>query len=387
MKERLVLKDFTYFGGKHCQTTALKSIMEYHDLHLSEEMLLGLGGGLGFIYWYMKKMPAPFVGGRTGDREEGFLINAIQRFGGDAHVYRSTSEKKGHEELKSILRSGEPAYSFVDMAYLPYMAMPEDAHFGGHTITIYGIDEEEDVVFVCDRGKKGVTISVDDLKRARNSKFPPFQPHNQLLKIELPERVGPLEEGITRAIKDCCHRMFNPPISNFGLAGMKKWAKLVPKWPKQFSGMKLVGCLLNVYIYIEIGGTGGSSFRPMYSGFLREAADILTNPGLEEAAEAFDESGRIWTEIAHLALPDSWPSLGRIRELTLEKNRLFEEQGAGALKKMLAVNDEMEPVMKQAAEELESRDTGRLLSDMKEKILELHQAEEAAFMKLDEVIN
>ena len=49
MKKVLDLKEF---GGKHCQTTALKSILSYYGLTISEEMLFGLGGGVGFIYWY-----------------------------------------------------------------------------------------------------------------------------------------------------------------------------------------------------------------------------------------------------------------------------------------------------------------------------------------------
>ena len=56
-KEKLIIQDFNQFGGRHCQTAALRNILVYHGLQLSEEMLLGLGGGLGFIYWYMKLMP------------------------------------------------------------------------------------------------------------------------------------------------------------------------------------------------------------------------------------------------------------------------------------------------------------------------------------------
>jgi hypothetical protein len=51
-------------AGKHCETSALKRVLDYHGLPLSEEMLLGLGGGIGFIYWYMKTMPSPFIGTR-----------------------------------------------------------------------------------------------------------------------------------------------------------------------------------------------------------------------------------------------------------------------------------------------------------------------------------
>ena len=386
MVERIVLEDFDSFGGKHCQTTALKGILDYNGLHLSEEMLLGLGGGLGFIYWYMKKMPAPFVGGRTGGRNEEFMRNALDRIGGKGELYRSGSEKRGYEELMKILRSGQPAYVYGDMAYLPYMAIPEDAHFGYHTFVVYGIDEETGTVYVGDRGRHGVTLSLDKLNLARNSKFPPFPPKNQLLKISLPDKMADIRPGIMEGIKDCIYDMMNPPIKNFGLAGIKKWAAMVSKWPKMFKDFNLFMCLFNVFIYIEIGGTGGAAFRPMYARFLTDAAGLVERPGLLEAAERFRESAKVWTNIATIALPDSWPTLGKIRELSYAKNEIFEEYGPEAFEKMLEINREGEPLMEQAVKELGERDTTELFGGMKEKILELYNKEEKAFQVLDEVM-
>ena len=175
MGERLVLEDFKYFGGKHCQTTALKNALNYNNLDISEEMLLGLGG-IGFIYWYMKMMPAPFVGGRAGGRNEEFLINICKRIGGSAEIFETKSEKKGYEKLKELLRAGEPVFTFGDMAYLSYLALPEEAHFGAHTFSVYGLDEQKNELYVCDRAKKGLTVTIGDLNKARNSKYPPFKP-------------------------------------------------------------------------------------------------------------------------------------------------------------------------------------------------------------------
>ena len=384
--ERLVIEDFDCFGGKHCQTTALRHILEHHGLHLSEEMLLGLGGGIGFIYWYMKQMPAPFVGGRFGGKYEEFMINICKRIGGSAHLFHTTSVKKGHEELKTMLRSGEPVYIYADIAYLPYMAVPEDVHFGSHTVTVFGIDEESNTGYIADRGKNPVTVTIDDLKKARSSKFPPFQPRNQILEVECPSEIADLQPGITEAIKECCNAMLNPPISNFGLKGIKKWAKMVLKWPEQFTGLHLYGCLMNVYMYIEIGGSGGSSFRPMYAQFLREASSVLDNPGLHEVADLCEDAGRIWSEIAEIAFPDSWPTLKRARELMAEKNRIFEEQEPGALQNMLKINVELDDLMNQTVEEFQEKSVKPLLTEMHQKILELHEIESEAINRLNEVI-
>ena len=386
MTERLVLDDFNYFGGKHCQTTALMGGLRYHDLEISEDMLLGLGG-ISFIYWYMKMMPAPFVGGRAGGRREEFLINICNRIGGSAKLWETKSEKKGYEKLKEILRAGEPVYTFGDMAYLPYLALPEEAHFGAHTFSVYGLDEEKNEVFVCDRANKGLTIAIDNLNKARNSKHPPFPPLNRLVLIEYPSKIGDLAPGIRAAIKETYNSMLNPPIKNFGLEGIKKWSKMVLKWPKDFKGMNMVGCLFNVFIFIEIGGTGGSAFRPMYSRFLRNASEILNESKLVDVAELYEASGRAWSEIAELALPDDWPALKGIKELAVEKNEVFEQLPPGALKRMLEINDESSKLMHQAAKELNKKDLMPMMNELKEKILVLHDKEETAIRKLNEVIS
>jgi hypothetical protein len=385
--ERIVLEDFNEFGGNHCQTTALKNMLRYRGVDVSEEMLLGLGGGVGFIYWYMKNMPAPFVGGRFGGRDEAFMINIVERIGGSAVLFQTSSKKKGHKELITILQSGDPVYVYMDMAYLPYMALPEDVHFGAHTVVVYGIDEITNTVYVSDRGRGPVTVTIDNLKNARNSKIPPFPPRNKILEIEYPETVQITKEGVAKAIRECCHAMLNPPIKNLGLEGIKKWAKMVKKWPQQFAGLNLYGCLMNVYMYIEIGGTGGSAFRPMYARFLREASVLLDNPKLNEVAVLYEDAGKVWSEIAEAALPDSWPALKRTRELTFEKNRIFEEHNPGAVQKMLQINVEMDDIMNDAVKELEERDLRPLLTGLQQKIMKLHDIESTAISRLNEVIS
>lgn len=384
MDERFVIEDFNLFGGKHCQTATLKKILEYHGLHLSEEMLFGLGGGIGFIYWYTKRMPAPFIGTRGGKRED-FLLDVCKRIGVEVSITQTTSPIKGDEELKKLLHGGEPAIVFVDMAYLPYFALPEEAHFGGHTIVVYGVDEQEDVVYISDLGRKPVTLSVTDLQKARSSKFPPMPPKNRLLRIKYPLKLDDLERGIREGIRECCTGMLKPPIKNIGLAGIKKWADIVPKWPKQFKGLGLFGCLFNTFVWIEISGTGGSAFRPMYAQFLRESSSILKTPGLNEVAELFEESGRIWSDIATAALPDSWSSLKRIRELSLEKNWIFKEQELGALEKMRRINEELGALMNRAVEDLQTLDLTSLLTELREKIVDCYEVEKRAVEQLNEI--
>ena len=61
--ERILL-DFEHFGnGKNCQTSSMVRLMHHMGYEISEPMLVGISSGLGFIYWFMKQMPYPIVGG------------------------------------------------------------------------------------------------------------------------------------------------------------------------------------------------------------------------------------------------------------------------------------------------------------------------------------
>jgi len=383
MSQRLILGGFKPFIGKHCETTALKRALDYHGLFLSEEMLLGLGGGIGFIYWYMKIMPCPFIGGRNGKVAE-FAVTICKRLGAEVTMMETASTRRGYEELKGLLRDGEPAVVYLDMAYLPYFAVPEEAHFGGHSAVVFGLDEEGDMVHIYDRGKNPVTVSMADLARARSSKFPPFSPKHRLLKIKYPAQIGDLSTGIKDSLLDCCTNMLKPPIKNIGLAGMKKWAELVVKWPEQFKGLNLLGALMNGFMYIEIAGTGGSAFRSMYARFLEEASSIINKPALKEVAEMMRQSATIWSQIASGFMPDSWPNLKRTRQLIVEKDQLFEEQEPVALDGMARINQELDGLMAKAVDDLKKPPT--FLSDVQRSILRCRDIESQAFQKLSSII-
>jgi hypothetical protein len=384
MPSKSIVKGLGAFIGKHCETTALKRVLDYHRLSLSEEMLLGLGGGIGFIYWYMKGMPAPFVGSRSGKGND-FVTNLCRRIGAEVTIMETTSAKKGYAELKALLSIGEPAVVYGDMAYLPYFALPEVAHFGGHVFVVFGLDEETNKVHIYDRSKKPVTVSIDDLARARGSKFPPFPPKHRLLKIRYPSKLENLESGIRESIRECCQGMLKPPITNLGLNGMGKWSKLVMKWPKQFTGLNLLGALMNGFIYIETGGTGGSAFRPMYTKFLEEASQVINQPALNEVAKLMRQSAAVWSQIASGLMPDSWPSLRKMRELTVEKNRLFEENGQDALAAMKKINEDLDNLMGQAAKDL-TETPPEFLSQVQQNIVECLNIEREAFQALSSLI-
>ena len=144
----------------------------------------------------------------------------------------------------------------------------------------------------------------------------------------------------------------------------------------------------HAYIFIEFGVTGGSAFRSMYASFLTEAAALLRQPRLEEVSAQYRECARLWSEVACAALPDWAPELRETRELLARKNRIFEEQEEGALKRMLDINQRLDEILAGAKKGFPAP-AGKipvLLGGLKESILRVYDAEMKAVAELEECI-
>ena len=61
----MIITNYKPFVGIHCETTATGCLLKQLGINMSEPMMFGLGEGLGFIYWNMKLMDFPFIGGRV----------------------------------------------------------------------------------------------------------------------------------------------------------------------------------------------------------------------------------------------------------------------------------------------------------------------------------
>lgn len=286
--------------GYHCVTNSLSKIY-YHNNHpLSEDMLLGLGAGMGFIYW-APKGGYPFVGGRGNPK--GFFSDLGKRTGVAIDEVSTASEKKAEAALIERLKCREPVMVFGDMGYLPWFDFPVEYHFGGHTFVICGYDGR-DRVLVSDMDqaasglKKGFYFitTLDKIRMARSSKFKPFPPKNTCFDFDFGSYHDPTKDGIYAAIRQAADAQLNPPIKNIGIRGIRHAACEIGRWPDRFDEQMLMMNLFNLYIFIEIGGTGGGCFRYMYARFLKEAAEITGDSRIEEAAALIDRSGQLFTK-------------------------------------------------------------------------------------------
>jgi hypothetical protein len=293
--------------GYHCQTNSLAKIFHFHGHPLSEDLLLGLGSGMGFIYWKMKMGTEEnvFIGGRSNNKS--FFDDIGQRTGVNIRTISTGSARKAEEILLGKLKNEEPVMLFGDMGFLPWFRFPTEYHFGGHTFVACGYDGR-DTVLCSDMEpettglKKGFyhSVSLKQLQKARGSTFKPFPPQNTYLEFDFCTFHQPQTEDIYSAIRQNVDSQMNPPIKNIGIKGIRHTAKELLKWPSIFSDYELRMNLFNLYIFIEVGGTGGGCFRYMYSRFLEEAAQLTTNLRLLGPAAKFRESGKLFSSAAQL---------------------------------------------------------------------------------------
>ncbi len=177
--------------GYHCVTSSLKKIFHHYDHPLSEDMLLGLGAGMGFIYWHMKMGSSDyvFIGGRGNNKN--FFNDLGKRTGVKTEVKSTSSAKKAETTLLEKLTKKEPVMIFGDMGFLPWFEFPQEYHFGGHTFVVCGYDGKSTVLASdIDQKASGLKkgfyfpISLEQLGKARGSTYKPFPSKNAYLEFD-----------------------------------------------------------------------------------------------------------------------------------------------------------------------------------------------------------
>src|SRR3977135_3052546 len=68
-----IVTNFSHIPGLHCGSTALRNLLGFHGVELSEEMAFGLGAGACFYYLALDDTsPSRWFNGRTARLEESF---------------------------------------------------------------------------------------------------------------------------------------------------------------------------------------------------------------------------------------------------------------------------------------------------------------------------
>lgn len=289
----MLIKNFSPFSGEHCETTATGSLLKSLGIEMSEAMLFGIGEGLGYIYWDMKNMNFPFLGGRI--KPDLLTHNIVNNLNLQMDVKETSSQKKAWENVKQNIDKEIIVGLKLDSYYLDYFT--NKVHFAGHYVAMYGYDDR--FVYLVDTKQQGgmVKTRLENLALARNEKGS-MSSKNLSYTIKKKEVEPNLRDVITKAIKNNAFDYINPPIKNLGYKGIKKTSVEINKWFERSKNIE--DDLVLTATLMERGGTGGSLFRNIYRDFLKECLIILDNAPLQNAYNLFTEIAPMWEETSKL---------------------------------------------------------------------------------------
>jgi len=287
------IENFKHFKGQHCETTTTGSLLKHLGIELSEPMLFGLGEGLGYIFWNMKIMDFPFIGGRV--KPDILTQNLTKNLNLELDIKETSSIKKAWQNVKDKLDKNIPVGLKLDSYYLEYFT--SKIHFAGHYIAIYGYDDN--FAYVVDTEQQGglMKTSLKNLELARNEKGP-MSSRNLSYTINKTGKDFVIEKAIITAITNNAKDYLNPPIKNIGYKGILKTSKEIKKWFKNSKDIE--GDFKTTAMLMEKAGTGGAIFRNFYRDFLKESYEILKIGNIKKSQKMFVEIADLWTEVSTL---------------------------------------------------------------------------------------
>jgi hypothetical protein len=312
--KRVMVPGYRHVPGHHCGSTALRNLLGFHGLEISEEMAFGLGAGACFYYVVLdESSPSRFTNGRASRLEQNFLeLTEVP-----LRLRQEADPGAAWELAREDIDAGRPVLLLTDLYYLEHYG--RSAHFPGHAVVLAGYDDE--LAWLSDTAFEDLqTTSLESLSEARHSQHPalPLAGH----AIDLPEGAELSREDLLahapKAIERAANTMREPPMGEFeGLPALRRFAAEVADWPEAAEDWQW--CARFLYQVIERRGTGGGNFRKMYSRFLQEA-------GYDESAIAAEASDD-WTKLALAARtasepeqpdPSHWEELSELAAAVLE---------------------------------------------------------------------
>ncbi len=291
---KVLVPDYDHRTGEHCASTALRNILSFNGVELSEPMIFGLASGLGFFYlrdgpW----SPTRMFHGRTMTLEGDFCSNTAIPF----EDREEPDNDRAWEILRGLLDAGCPVMVSTDTFYLGYQNTT--SHFPGHRAVVVGYDLDAHEVYIADRKfEEYQTCKLDELRRSRNADDYPMRCANQYGDFQGELKLGrPLREAIRIAMRANCESFLAPadgdgpglaklntaPVrapgaAARGILGLRALATDFAEWRQleDWSWAARFG-----YQIVIKRGAGGSFFRSLYADFLAEAGKLV--PAIEQS--------------------------------------------------------------------------------------------------------
>jgi Domain of unknown function (DUF4872)/Butirosin biosynthesis protein H, N-terminal len=382
------------FRGRHPDTAALTRLLA--DLGvtdptgghpLGEAMVLGVSGGIGFAYFVFEyeDLATLYLGGRINSyvQKQDATEAALARLRVPFQVRRTTGPATAERHLRAALDQGRPVIATVDVARLRYRSLPD--WLCGMTPQDVLVEQRGDQPLLWDLAPAPFPVTWTELAEARAGVR---SAKHRLVVAEPPDGPVDLAGAADAGMADTWAGMLEPPMRNFGVPGLGKWAELLtdagdPKgWPRLLAPPgRQFQFLTWLYDWVETAGTGGGCFRAMYAEFLEEAAGVLDRPELAGLAGDYRKLAAAWTALAEAAVSAGGDGpLARGAALLATRRRLVEERGADAADELAAAQTLLADLAREAADPqpLDPGALSALLADLRGRVLALADAEETA---------
>lgn len=321
----------------HRESGLVRRMLSAAGLELSEPMVCGLGGGIGFLYAVFEydAVDHPLLTIVTQHHPMPWLDAVTSHLGVQPDVATSTRPAKAFDRLGAALDEGRPALIHVARGLLPWHDdVPHAETADPHAVLVTGYDADSYTVVDQDPRQ----IARDDLEAAwaahRKGRF----------GVHTLAEVGSTDiPAATRAAVRTTHRHLTGPVlghafdANLGLSGIARLrddlADTTTKrgWARRFGdgrsfevGMaRLAECLTWAH------GSEGAT-RLAYAAFLTEA-------GRPEAAATAAKAGHLWSGIADhaaaatdptVAVPEIAEQVAAVHDVEIALARTLDEQGA-----------------------------------------------------------
>jgi hypothetical protein len=395
----VAMKSKTQFNGRHWETGSIHNALAVQGIKsshtgkpYSEALLLGISGGITFGYFTFEyKGYLPHVALLTRNTFSPFST-ILERLGIAQDIQQTNKAETAEKNLRVTLESGLYPIVWADQFSLPYNLLPGDEPMWG-MMPILAVEADAKSVTVADRSSQPLHLSMAELTKARGRVK---EDKYRLMTLDAPQTTklaGAVHKGICQAISLFTEEPPRGARDNFGFAAYEKLAEMLvntrnkQSWERFFApGIRMYHALAGspvqpgAYHWIMNWGSADGAERGLYADFLLEAVQILKKPALQESAEKFRESHKLWLAFADALLPDDVPVLDESRKLINKKHDLFIKEGEMALPEIQKINARLDELLTQSETEfhLSNVQAADLRVNLRDILLEISRVERQA---------
>jgi hypothetical protein len=308
-----VVPGYPAFGvERHGPSALVRHLLGQAGITLSEPMVCGLGGGVGFLYavFEYRAVAHPLLTIVAQHHPQPWANTVLDHVAVAYSEQHSTAGTAAVAKLRAQVETGRPVLCTVDRSRLPWHeAGPMDVSADPYVVVVAGIDGE--TLYIDDHSDRPHEVAMDDFVAAWSAHK---KGRHHMLSLNPGEVVSPdLGRAVRSAVAMTVAHLTGPVLgnafdANMGLRGM---AKLVSDlrdlrtrsgWARRFGTPVALGhALRRLDECLQYEYTAPDATRPIYADFLDEVAPLLPTMDAAGAAALFRDSGRQWAAITALA--------------------------------------------------------------------------------------